>query len=540
MKFPAALLFCAFFVEWQGHSAESLEMRMQQGRNHFMANCLICHQVTGQGAPGVFPPLAKSDFLANDLKRGIRGVVEGLSGPITVNNRKYDGTMPPANLDDQQVADVFTFVLNSWGNAGGHVEPDQVKEIRSHSQYPTYEELVRANTFAPLPTPPAGLELREIVRLPEHGIRLISNRSGDGIYLLGGTGNIWRLDPTTTGLKQLLWGKNYLSHKGENTSTWGVCLDRENRLYIVANRRDESGTLVTNEVTIYRTTSIEEGDPAEPKAWFQAAYPWGVGPFNHCVNQCAIGPDGHLYVNSGSRSDGNEPGQDPHFWTGGEHPITACMWRLDPTKEKPELEIYAHGLRNSFGFCWNDQGQLFATENGPDADAPEELNVIEKGKHYGFPYQFSDWTKKPYSYTPDPPTDLKFTRPVANLGPDGGYNGHPIYTFDPHSSPAGIVFLKNDFPPDYAGTFLVARVGNLLKREKDVGFDVLQLRVRKSSSGGYEAQVKTVLAPLGRPIDLLANGKGKVYILEYSRPTNNIGSLGFPGRVLELSVKTQP
>jgi hypothetical protein len=70
-----------------------------------------------------------------------------------------------------------------------------------------------------------------------------------------------------------------------------------------------------------------------------------------------------------------------------------------------------------------------------------------------------------------------------------------------------------------------------------VGFDVLQIRLRKNTPGDYQAEVKTVLSPLGRPIDLLANGNGKVYILEYSRPTNNTGSLGFPGRILELSVK---
>ena len=100
--------------------------------------------------------------------------------------------------------------------------------------------------------------------------------------------------------------------------------------------------------------------------------------------------------------------------------------------------------------------------------------------------------------------------------------------------------MKKDFPPDYAGTFLVARIGNLLKKPKDVGFDVLQVRLQKNAPGARTAQIKTLLAPLGRPIDLLANGKGKVYILEYSRPTNNVGSLGFPGRVLELGVKTQP
>src|SRR5436190_8668395 len=116
MKTPAVLLICALFARVHVFAAESLDTRVQRGRADYAAHCLICHQVTGQGTPGVFPPLAKSDFLSKELKRAILGVVEGLSEPIIVNGRKYDGAMPPANLDDQQVADVFTFVLNSWGN----------------------------------------------------------------------------------------------------------------------------------------------------------------------------------------------------------------------------------------------------------------------------------------------------------------------------------------------------------------------------------------------------------------------------------------
>ena len=47
-------------------------------------------------------------------------------------------------------------------------------------------------------------------------------------------------------------------------------------------------------------------------------------------------------------------------------------------------------MRNAYGFCWNERGEMFATENGPDADAPEELNQIEQGRHYGFPYTFAN------------------------------------------------------------------------------------------------------------------------------------------------------
>ena len=151
------------------------------------------------------------------------------------------------------------------------------------------------------------------------------------------------------------------------------------------------------------------------------------------------------------------------------------MWRFNPKSENPQIEFFARGLRNTYGFCWNDKGEMFGTENGPNADAPEELNLIEKGKHYGFPYKFSNWEKKMYPYTPDPPPGVEFTPPIANLGPDACMTGKPLSTFDPHSSPGGIVFLGDDFPPDYRGTLLVARFGILLPQPHDYGFDLLHV-----------------------------------------------------------------
>jgi len=509
--------------------------QLDRGRALYAAHCLVCHQVTGLGTTGVFPPLAKSDFISQNRTRSILAVVGGLEGPITVNGRKYDGAMPPANLNDREAADVLTYVFNSWGNSQGAVTPEEVKTVRAQSPYPTYEDLARANSYAPLPPAPPGLALREVARLTEHGIRIVGDGLGTGLYVLGGRGDVWHLNPADGSLRQILWGRNYLDRQGRDTSTWGLALDARRRLFIAANRRDESGILVTNFVTIYRTTELEDDHPREPVAWFASDYPWGVGPFNHCVNELDFGPDGALYVNSGSRTDGNEPGESPRFWKGGEHPNTACLWRLDPAAERPSLEIFARGLRNAFGFCWNDRGEMFATDNGPDADAPEELNLIERGQHYGFPYQFSDWTRRPYPYTPDPPAGVVFRHPIANLGPDAGFAGSPISTFDPHSSPAGVVFLGQDFPEPYRGTLLVARVGNLIKRERDVGFDVLQMRLEKRG-GSYVAHTRALLPGLGRPIDLFADGRGRVYILEYTRPVNNAGSLGFPGRILELSV----
>src|SRR5205085_195250 len=67
--------------------------QMERGRLLYMKNCFICHQLNGQGIPGAYPPLARSDFLMTDRKRSIRILCEGLSGEIVVNAKKYDGFM---------------------------------------------------------------------------------------------------------------------------------------------------------------------------------------------------------------------------------------------------------------------------------------------------------------------------------------------------------------------------------------------------------------------------------------------------------------
>ncbi len=109
------------------------ELQMEKGKRVYLQNCSMCHQPEGQGLPGVFPPLAKSDFLVADRSRAIRVALKGLSGPIVVNGQKYDGAMPALSLSDEQIANVTTFILNSWGNTGKQVTPDEVKVVREET-----------------------------------------------------------------------------------------------------------------------------------------------------------------------------------------------------------------------------------------------------------------------------------------------------------------------------------------------------------------------------------------------------------------------
>ena len=119
--------------------------------------------------------------------------------------------------------------------------------------------------------------------------------------------------------------------------------------------------------------------------------------------------------------------------------FTACILRFDPAKGQQVPEVYSRGNRNPFGFDWDDKGRLIDAENGPMADHPEELNHIQQGKHYGFPYVFGNNERPDYPDAPAPPKGLKFEPPLKNLGPAGLLGDHPMYSLAPHSAPGGLV-----------------------------------------------------------------------------------------------------
>lgn len=106
--------------------ASSKEERIKAGEAIYKANCLACHGVEGKGVEGAFPPLANSDYLNADPKRAIGVVKKGLTGEITVNGKTYNSVMPAVALNDEDVANVLTFVLNTWDNKGGEITPADV------------------------------------------------------------------------------------------------------------------------------------------------------------------------------------------------------------------------------------------------------------------------------------------------------------------------------------------------------------------------------------------------------------------------------
>lgn len=111
--------------------AKTLEQQIADGKNIYGRTCFACHQSEGQGIPGAFPPLAKSDYLNADSNRAISAVLHGLTGEITVNGNKFNSVMTSQNLTDQEISDVLTYVYNSWGNNKTNVTPEMVKTERA-------------------------------------------------------------------------------------------------------------------------------------------------------------------------------------------------------------------------------------------------------------------------------------------------------------------------------------------------------------------------------------------------------------------------
>lgn len=103
------------------------------GKRVYSTACAPCHQPGGTGTPGMFPPLAASEWVNTEgAQRMIRIVLNGLSGPIEVAGAQYNNVMVPwrDTLKDEDIAAVLSFVRNEWGNKGSFVTPEEVAKVR--------------------------------------------------------------------------------------------------------------------------------------------------------------------------------------------------------------------------------------------------------------------------------------------------------------------------------------------------------------------------------------------------------------------------
>ena len=108
-----------------------LAKSIERGKDVYTANCNDCHRSNGIDAQDHYPPLAKSDYLMKPVDSLITIVLEGQTGEITVNDKKYNDEMLAQDyLSDAEIADVLNYVRNSWGNKMPVIAPPQVKALR--------------------------------------------------------------------------------------------------------------------------------------------------------------------------------------------------------------------------------------------------------------------------------------------------------------------------------------------------------------------------------------------------------------------------
>ncbi len=398
-------------------------------------------------------------------------------------------------------------------------------------------------------------------------MRIAKDSRANTLYYLKANGDIYGVDLARS-TSRLVYTS--LQHHAKNPQ--GFAIGPTGTMYVVGNE-DRPG--VKTRATIVQGKLDAHGRRIWSVLAQTADYPKSNTAFDHRFNGIVVSPTGdHVYVNSGSRTDHGEIQAANGLFPGmREAGLTACILRLPTaghnlflpdsrTALKNSGYLYAEGTRNAFDLAFAPNGDLLATDNGPDRDMSDELNWLRSGGHYGFPWriggadnpqQFPDYDPSQdrlldprfyavqngyYHNDPDfPPRPLiRLIEPVANVGPDAdSYRdprdglvkdasaaGRTLRTFTAHRSPLGLVFdTARAMSPEYNGSgFMLSWTpgdpnGNSVAGPfNDASQDLAHLTLRKSTSGTYTVRTVRIVEGFSNPIDAEIIGH-KIFVLEY-------------------------
>ena len=404
-------------------------------------------------------------------------------------------------------------------------------------------------------------------------IRIAKDPRNNDLYYSKFNGDIYRITLRPGSGTSISTRVYSAADHGIGDSAQGMAIGPNGTIYLVGNFTTDAGN---------RTFArIVKGvpDTSGARIWSvlaqTEAYPRSRTAFDHVFNGIIASSDGNwIYINSGSRTDHGEV-QD----VGGLFPntrevaLTAKIFRLPASASNLFLSndinalrnagyIFAEGTRNSFDFAFAPNGDLFATENGPDRDMSDELNWLRQGLHFGFPWRIggADNPQQFPNYNPAndrlldprfvgvgggyyhndpgfPPAPPNLVEPVTNLGPDADKFRDPatgqikdasdlgltLSTFTAHRSPLGLVFDAigaMDLPFRNHGFMLSFTPGDPNGNSVagpffDASQDLLDLQLTKVGGTSYQARVTRLAGGFSTPIDAEIIGN-RIYVLEYS------------------------
>lgn len=106
---------------------------MSLGKQLYQGNCANCHQASGAGQPGSYPPMVGSEYVLGSKEMLAAILLDGVQGPLTVKGGQYGTNVMPAwaNLSDEKLADIMTYIRKSWGNGADEVKPADVTAVRT-------------------------------------------------------------------------------------------------------------------------------------------------------------------------------------------------------------------------------------------------------------------------------------------------------------------------------------------------------------------------------------------------------------------------
>ncbi len=113
-------------------SSSKLSLKMEAGQDVYNKYCLICHQSNGSGVPGLNSPLIRTEYVLGDENRLLKIILNGSADGLELNNSEYANVMPSFRaLSDEQIAEVGTYIRNSFGNNASPIDAQDVKEVRA-------------------------------------------------------------------------------------------------------------------------------------------------------------------------------------------------------------------------------------------------------------------------------------------------------------------------------------------------------------------------------------------------------------------------